>query len=512
MRFLQFLTLYETTMLSMQVLPASVETIQTFSPLLESIFWNRLHEPQSALVAFTEFWGRVCAASVPEDSWPLKIQEHYGIVPVPSQEENPHDAGSAPDDATVSIAGKLPEAEIAALSQSTSEEPRSSSALLREAHDPESDPISLSHPLVIFSAPSNPPSTPSTPTKLRARTVVPPTPPHKSPKAFRLMPDSPRSPSGTARQVPNAQYVSPLAHLTPSSSTSPRSPKRRKLDNKENESPLMASPVMQSFATKPGPSKRRLSDEDDEERSAKKLKPTANLVSPPHLASPACSVASSDTSEEEVARSLIPLEEEVGPFMARLLSTTPTLSRKRKGIFMEAVEVPTVRQVYGELKRSVSQTSLKASTSPARVVRQRRPSWKVIQQQPFYRKLAPKPADDLFSPVSADVQTFNSGKLHSLVVQIYLRLTPLFLSDDSLINGPSSDPATPLQLSSDDDPHIGQVTPHHLISPALRRMKQREDDPPSDDSTLSASPTKDALVRRLKRTGSIQQKKELSTL
>jgi hypothetical protein len=27
--------------------------------------------------------------------------------------------------------------------------------------------------------------------------------------------------------------------------------------------------------------------------------------------------------------------------------------------------------------------------------------------------------------------------------------------------------------SSDDDPHIGQVTPHHIVSPAPRRLSSR---------------------------------------
>ena len=57
--------------------------------------------------------------------------------------------------------------------------------------------------------------------------------------------------------------------------------------------------------------------------------------------------------------------------------------------------------------------------------------------------------------------------------------------------------------SSDDDPYEGQVTPHHLISPPLRRVRETEadGDPPSDDSIVSNSPTREVAARRLERRG-----------
>jgi hypothetical protein len=94
---------------------------------------------------------------------------------------------------------------------------------------------------------------------------------------------------------------------------------------------------------------------------------------------------------------------------------------------------------------------------------------------------------------------------------------------------PLSDPDSSLPtLSSDDDPHHGQVTPHHIISPALHRRLGRgfgtlsspksvlnelfgEDLPGSDDSISSPtsssgseadSPTKQVLLRHLQRMGS----------
>lgn len=53
--------------------------------------------------------------------------------------------------------------------------------------------------------------------------------------------------------------------------------------------------------------------------------------------------------------------------------------------------------------------------------------------------------------------------------------------------------------SSDDDSmrFLGQVTPHRLISPAVRRLKDYDDfdEPGSDDSNMSTSPTVDRVAR-----------------
>ena len=59
---------------------------------------------------------------------------------------------------------------------------------------------------------------------------------------------------------------------------------------------------------------------------------------------------------------------------------------------------------------------------------------------------------------------------------------------------------TPDMPSSDNDPHrfLGQVTPHRLVSPALRRVKDLDafdSELGSDDSNMSASPTTDRVAR-----------------
>jgi hypothetical protein len=81
---------------------------------------------------------------------------------------------------------------------------------------------------------------------------------------------------------------------------------------------------------------------------------------------------------------------------------------------------------------------------------------------------------------------------------------------DLCVDRSSSSPVR-ADSSSDDDPHIGQVTPSHLISPVLRvrsrglfvrdECEDRSDDDDSDSNIdIDQSPTKDALRRRLSRT------------
>jgi hypothetical protein len=48
--------------------------------------------------------------------------------------------------------------------------------------------------------------------------------------------------------------------------------------------------------------------------------------------------------------------------------------------------------------------------------------------------------------------------------------------------------------SSDDDPRLGQVTPHRLLSPRMRRLDDDDTELGSDDSI--PSPSKDLVRRR----------------
>ena len=55
---------------------------------------------------------------------------------------------------------------------------------------------------------------------------------------------------------------------------------------------------------------------------------------------------------------------------------------------------------------------------------------------------------------------------------------------------------------SDDDPHLGQVSPRHLASPAPRRHMDSNYDDLSDDAP-SSSPSRDLVARRQQRFGHV---------
>lgn len=70
-------------------------------------------------------------------------------------------------------------------------------------------------------------------------------------------------------------------------------------------------------------------------------------------------------------------------------------------------------------------------------------------------------------------------------------------SDDSIIMaGPQLE-----HPGSDDDPHIGQVSPRHLASPAPRRRLGFDYDFSSDG--FSSSPSRDLIARRQRRFGNV---------
>lgn len=71
-------------------------------------------------------------------------------------------------------------------------------------------------------------------------------------------------------------------------------------------------------------------------------------------------------------------------------------------------------------------------------------------------------------------------------------ITPSLAHCSSASEASLSDPP------SDDHRLVGVVTPHHLVSPAMRRLDDPYEfgrDPGSDDSNMSASPTKEHVAR-----------------
>ncbi|KAH9936222.1 uncharacterized protein B0H18DRAFT_1206615 [Fomitopsis serialis] len=213
-------------------------------------------------------------------------------------------------------------------------------------------------------------------------------------------------------------------------------------------------------------------------------------------------------------------------------------SRKRKGVFMEAVEVPTFKEVlYREKKEAErKQISLRASlprraaspedsetesgSTPAQAsVRKTQSAVKVTEVEPVLFSLRDelpetptKKRKSRGAVINGEAGQAGSSSMSSALRA--LRKAPILGSDDSIMHAtPSKLP--PKEPSSDDDPRLGQVNPVGLVSPALRRMKVRtpdlSDPLSSDDSVLSNSPSRELVKRRIARLpGSVDRRKTLN--
>jgi len=188
--------------------------------------------------------------------------------------------------------------------------------------------------------------------------------------------------------------------------------------------------------------------------------------------------------------------------------------RKRKGTFLDAVEVPTFREVLRSkrqaslqsvlLQRVQSSNAVISSTgstsAPERTLRRTRSATKVLGTDASFEKLDETPCKRRKRRVSElgdEDKTFSPPSISSPLRA--LREVPLIGSDDSIMLATPTKPLTS-QLSSDDDPHNGQITPLGLTSPALFRVREEDSDPPSsDDSNMSASPVREHVKRRLAR-------------
>jgi hypothetical protein len=341
-------------------------------------------------------------------------------------------------------------------------------------------------PLPAFSAPSAPkPPVPNV--VARPRT---PSPSPSTPRRARMRPNSMRPNVFKSMHIPTpATPKRSPGHVSPA--------KRRKIgdgeDDKENELPsrhlIRPSSVAvaeKECAIKPfilGKRARKEENGNCGEMSPQK-KGRVTMREP------------EDSEDERLVESLV-IPGSDDSFIAILPA-----SKKRKRVFMDAVVVPRLKDVYPQFKlRSTSSlSSLKELCTPSSSCpssHQKGQTRSMTKALVTYacassRKRKRASAEDVFS-VSA---TFSDSESD-----------PEIFSDSfTLDKRPQA--ASPKELpSSDDDPHIGQVTPHRLISPVPRRTlsaKFYEIDPPSDDSVMGgcASPSKEVVERRLKRLGS----------
>ncbi|KAF9465816.1 hypothetical protein BDZ94DRAFT_1253254 [Collybia nuda] len=472
------LPLYQHVLLRIQSLPLGLETLQTFAALIESPFSGREDMPSPAVDAFRDFWEiAYVRMEQPKEGWPAEICNCLRVamgIATPAIFDNgkellvPH-----PKLAAAFCPSPSPALSTSSIEAIVSNSPR----------------------------PSTPtPSTPSTFTSVSC-TSTPSRP--GSPVRSSSIPFPSRSPVGSPQRTPGTPTYTPRsAHRSLLSS------KRRKLGDgdKENRSPAIALPIRsveerismrtaedRAWVTKPFMlGKRRFEEEELDEDQPSPLKKGKKLD------------LFSDDSEDEldvntdlVATSSIVEDVFTSKFFSPFKTTSSvdlflfTPPKKRKRVFMEAVEVPTLREVYTRLKCTTSLESLRAT--PSSLFPSARHMCSVTREPASTRILASDGSSRKRRRASAE-DIFSSSPLHPLEAP----------RSDSFSLTPVKTWNSPDFPSSDDDPHFGQVTPHRIISPKLRRAQGTHfEDPPSDDSTILASPSRDLAERRLQRLGSL---------
>ncbi|KAG6821876.1 hypothetical protein H0H92_000376 [Tricholoma furcatifolium] len=201
--------------------------------------------------------------------------------------------------------------------------------------------------------------------------------------------------------------------------------------------------------------------------------------------------------------------------------------KKRKRVVMDFVEVPPLSSVYRGLglrhaaslplprpppimmkgvRRSMRRASLSSEVlvkarevlSEPRANKRRKLSKGCSESNEGDSDADAEDSTPVRGPALAPLSTLTDNQAAAAAAAVYYpyNLARKHAADGRVV--PSS------ELSSDDDPRLGQVTPYHLISPELRRAQAglRMEDPPSDDSVLGSSPSKALVERKLRRMGS----------
>ena len=450
-------------------MPENLSTLEELSDILDAIFRQRVL--LTASEAFIDYWNiSYSRMQVPKQGWPLAIRHCLSTVGLLSKE--------------------------AIEEEESVVEPKLESTV----------PLPHTPPAVSF-------TTPSTVLRCEAFTTIQsPQRPQKTFGPFPIIPSSPISPL-LRRSSGLSERRTPLSSIqlckTP--------PKRRRLaidhengnDEKEN---VVVSVVDRIAAVTSGVAKKRrcgeMEGEEEEQKksgpSAKKLKASmrprtrsASKKAASQHASPACSVASSKESEDErqwVEATLIPFpmmeaqDDTCGGFSTPVLPQRKRHVRTVHKVFpyvlipsRKRMMEPTEREHTTSLDGSGVDTNLISSGSKTSVKTKwpmglRRsvsiPESMLMSKTEKKRKRRESDAGD-----SDD----NSPDLYDLIDSSYplpaLHL-PLLPSPPPVrrlrkaYTLPSSDSdvsSRSMSLSSDDDPYIGQVTPHHLISPILQR-------------------------------------------
>ncbi|KAL4251214.1 hypothetical protein ABKN59_006305 [Abortiporus biennis] len=382
------------------------------------------------------------------------------------------------------------------------------------------------------------------------------------------------SPPSRPHKSSSSTHTSPIPFVLGSSGIAIRQSGR----NKENTSPLASTlPVFASIIerissvspkdTRSEPrtpvrlGKRKSIDDDDEEEEEtlrkKKTKSSGNPSSTPAISTarffglsvsaplPPRVVPAEESSgdDKHPIKSLLPMiplkrgrKSKASSSSASSGSITPTptpasssksvssssvgSSKKRKGVFMEAVEIPSFKDIRRQKQRrteslpnieTVNEEPEKAEEedekTPTATLRRTRSATKLLGDKASFVRLPYSPKKR--TPGSSTPRS-NANNATTIVASTsspaVRKLAECIVagSDDSIML------ATPTKHIASDPPSddgpgsimIGQITPHRLVSPAMKRINMMIDsDPPSDDSVLSSSPSRDRVARRSQQTG-----------
>uniref|UniRef100_A0A8H7XPF0 Telomere-associated protein Rif1 N-terminal domain-containing protein n=1 Tax=Psilocybe cubensis TaxID=181762 RepID=A0A8H7XPF0_PSICU len=511
--------LYQHILVRIQVLPESMENLDKLSNILDSIFLNKVHAV--AAESFLDYWKLTYARmNVPESELPTAITHCLQAVGL--------------------LAPPTP----------TTPEPTAPTALpLAAAFIPSSPrtPIAAS-----FSTP------PTAIIKREALSrVASPQRPHKVFGAFPIVPSTPMSPSRRRRSSGTSSegMRTPLSAIQ--LCTSPA--KRRRLMSDGDESsrksdkenmfmdkgnvPVVASVTERIAELKPKGKKRRLSDEEDDPDyvpecapasstgSGKKLKgkmkpkgkPVAKKARIP--TSPVPSVTGSVSSNES--------EDERRWVEAALISGSDVPFPKMGNVDDEKEEAKeevaerdfAVRNpiVYGSASKSRATTvcpsddeassstaaELATPTTPTNNTRKidftKIPRRAASNPGPLLgsctlkKRKRPHSADGSLDSEQKDCYGLSSMKpLPALALSMPppkpRKLRPIFKMYTYPLSSDSDHPASSC-MSSDDDPHLGQVTPHHITSPDFIRKAPFVNVSMGSSKKMSAS--KAAILKEL---------------
>ncbi|KAI0269927.1 hypothetical protein BC834DRAFT_922720 [Gloeopeniophorella convolvens] len=442
--------MYQTVVVCLQSLGAAVDVLEMLGPVLESGFIGRDDKPVAITEAFQDYWDLTFAdTAIPKDGWPepvtacLKACDRAPIEIVKVAVEH--------NDRTPMLE---PAFSWGSSSTVAADDASDSGSDVTEASPELDSPVTLakkadppSTPQAAFFASS--PQRPSKLATVQREHIFSPLAPAKL--DFTAGAASPSTPS----RVP----MSPIRSLRRVSSGA----------DKENSPPRLPSVlerIAMASAGSPRLGKRRASGTPGDLRPAKRGRTSA--------VRPLDNSADSSDSEEEREAVMRSLLQPPTPSPAPRLTTTPALSavplrarspsptpqpsqkRKRKGVFMDAVEV--TRQPP---RRASLHTSKAAPDPPLPLRRSLRRAKSLIAVADIPKPVPTTPAHRKRQKV-LDQHVPSSSPIAAL-----RRARVVVGSDDSM--AAEIDDARALLPSSDDDPLPGQVTPHHIFSPAPRR-------------------------------------------